>query len=53
VLLFVSVLALTSYTGYYFRDSLANAFGLIVLGFLLIGLSAFAMKLSRKYIRAE
>ena len=53
VLLFVSVIALTSYTGYYFRDSLANAFGLIVLGFLLIGLSAFAMKLNRKYIRAE
>jgi hypothetical protein len=53
VLLFVSVLALTSYTGFYFRDSLANAFGLIVLGFLLIGLSAFAMRLNRKYIRAE
>lgn len=53
VLLFVSVLTLTSYTGYYLRDSLANAFGLILLGLLLIGLSALAMKLNRKYIQAE
>jgi hypothetical protein len=52
-LLFVSVIALTSFTGYYFRDSLANAFGLIVLGLLLIGLSAFAMNLNRRYIRDE
>lgn len=49
-LLFVSVVALTSFTGYYFRDSLANAFGLILLGLLLIGLSAFAMNLNRRYI---
>ena len=49
-LLFVSVVALISFTGYYFRDSLANAFGLIVMGLLLIGLSGFAMSLSRKYI---
>jgi len=52
-LLFVSVIALTSFTGWYFRDSLANAFGLIVLGLLLIGLSAFAMSLNRRYIRAS
>lgn len=51
-LLFVSVLALTAFTGYYFQDFLLNAFGLIVMGFLLIGLSAFAMKLNRKYIQA-
>jgi len=50
-LLFVSVLALTGFTGYFFRESLVNAFGLIFLGFLLIGLSAFAMKLNRKYIQ--
>lgn len=50
-LLFVSVVALISFTAYYFRDSLANAFGLIVMGLLLIGLSGFAMSLNRKYIR--
>lgn len=50
-LLFTSVLALASFTGYFFRDSLANAFGLILMGFLLIGLSAFAMSLNRKYIQ--
>ena len=48
-LLFTSVLALMSFTGYFFRDSLANAFGLIVMGLLLIGLSAFSMALNRKY----
>lgn len=51
-LLFVAVIALTSFTGYFFRESLANAFGLILMGFLLIGLSALAMKLNRKYIQA-
>jgi len=49
-LLFTSVLALMGFTGYFFRDSLANAFGLIIMGLLLIGLSAFAMSLNRKYI---
>lgn len=52
-LLFSSVLALMGFTGYFFRDSLANAFGLIIMGFLLIGLSAFAMSLNRKYIRGK
>ena len=52
-LLFASVIALMSFTGYFFRDSLANAFGLIIMGFLLIGLSAFAMSLNRKYIQAK
>lgn len=52
-LLFSSVIAIMSFTGYFFRDSLANAFGLIVMGFLLIGLSAFAMSLNRKYIQAK
>ena len=52
-LLFSSVIALMAFTGYYFRDSLANAFGLIIMGFLLIGLSAFAMALNRKYIQAK
>jgi len=52
-LLFSSVLALMGFTGYFFRDSLANAFGLILMGFLLIGLSAFAMSLNRKYIQAR
>ena len=52
-LLFASVIALMAFTGYFFRDSLANAFGLIVMGFLLIGLSAFAMSLNRKYIQAK
>ena len=52
-LLFSSVIALMSFTGYFFRDSLANAFGLIIMGFLLIGLSAFAMSLNRKYIQAK
>jgi len=53
ILLFSSVLALMGFTGYYFRDSLANAFGLILMGFLLIGLSAFAMRLNKKYIRTD
>jgi hypothetical protein len=52
-LLFSSVISLMSFTGYYFRDSLANAFGLIIMGFLLIGPSAFAMSLSKKYIQAS
>jgi hypothetical protein len=52
-LLFSSVAALMGFTGYFFRDSLANAFGLIIMGFLLIGLSAFAMSLNRKYIQAK
>ena len=52
-LLFTSVIALMSFTGYFFRDSLANAFGLILMGFLLIGLSAFAMSLNRKFIQAR
>lgn len=52
-LLFTSVLALMGFTGYFFRDSLANAFGLILMGFLLIGLSAFAMSLNRKYIQGK
>jgi uncharacterized membrane protein len=50
-LLFVSVIALTGFTGYFFRDSLVSAFGLIIMGLLLIGLSAFAVNLSRRYIR--
>ncbi len=52
-LLFSGVAALMGFTGYFFRDSLANAFGLIVMGFLLIGLSAFAMSLNRKYIQGR
>jgi hypothetical protein len=52
-LLFSSVIALMGFTGYFFRDSLANAFGLIIMGFLLIGLSALAMTLNRKYIRSR
>jgi hypothetical protein len=52
-LLFASVIALMGFTGYFFRDSLANAFGLIIMGLLLIGLSAFAMSLNRKYIQAK
>lgn len=52
-LLFASVIALMGFTGYYFRESLANAFGLIILGFLLIGLSALAMSLNRKYIQGK
>lgn len=52
-LLFCSVAALMGFTGYFFRDSLANAFGLILMGFLLIGLSALAMSLNRKYIQAR
>jgi len=52
-LLFSSVIALMGFTGYFFRDSLANAFGLILMGFLLIALSAVAMSLNRKYIQAK
>lgn len=52
-LLFSSVIALMGFTGYFFRDSLANAFGLIIMGFLLIGLSALAMSLNRKYIQTK
>lgn len=53
VLLFTSVVAMMCFTGYFFRDSLANAFGLIFMGFLLIGLSAFAMSLNRKFIQVR
>ncbi len=53
ILLFTSVIAMMAFTGYFFRDSLANAFGLILMGFLLIGLSAFAMSLNRKFIQAK
>lgn len=53
VLLFSSVTAMMAFTGYFFRDSLANAFGLILMGFLLIGLSAFSMSLNRKFIQAR
>ena len=53
VLLFSSVVALMSFTGYFFRDSLANAFGLIIMGCLLIGLSVFAMNLNKKYIQTR
>ena len=42
-----------SFTGYFFRDSLANAFRLIIMGFLLIALSAVAMTLNRKYIQSK
>jgi hypothetical protein len=52
-LLFCSVIALMAFTGYFFRDSLANAFGLILMGFLLIVLSAVAMSLNRKYIQTK
>jgi len=52
-LLFSSVIAIMAFTGYFFRDSLANAFGLILMGFLLIGLSALAMSLNRKYIQTQ
>jgi hypothetical protein len=52
-LLFSSVVALMGFTGYFFQDSLANAFGLIVMGFVLIGLSALAMSLNRKYIQGR
>ena len=52
-LLFSSVIALMGFTGYFFRDSLANAFGLIIMGVLLIVLSAVAMSLNRKYIQAN
>jgi len=53
ILLFSGVIALMGFTGYFFRDSLANAFGLILMGFLLIGLSAFAMSLNKKYIQTK
>ena len=52
-LLFSSVISLMGFTGYFFRDNLVNAFGLIVMGLLLIGLSAFAMNLNRRYIQAK
>jgi len=52
-LLFSSVIALMGFTGFFFRESLANAFGLIIMGFVLIGLSAVAMSLNRKYIQAK
>ncbi len=51
ILLFVSVISIVAFTGHYFQGVLVDAFGLIVMGVLLIGLSAFAMQLSRKYIR--
>lgn len=53
VLLVVSVLALMSFTGYYFADSLASAFGLIVMGLLLVGLSALAVSLDKRYLRGK
>ncbi len=50
-LLFISVLAIMSFTGYYFQGVLFNAFGLMIMGALLIGLSMIAMRLNRKYIQ--
>ncbi|PID41872.1 MAG: hypothetical protein CSA52_01875 [Gammaproteobacteria bacterium] len=50
-LLFVSVLSMISFIGYYFQGVLSSAYGLILMGVLLIGLSALAMQLSRKYIQ--
>jgi hypothetical protein len=48
-LLLVSVIALTAFTAYYFADSLGSALGLIVIGLVLIGLSALALRLGQRF----
>lgn len=56
-LLFVSTLSILAYISYFtaqhFQDSLGWPLLLILLGLLLIGLSALAMKISRRYIRDQ
>lgn len=53
-LLLVATLAILSYVGYYTAQHFTNVVGwpiaLIVFGLLLIGLSAFAFRIDRKYI---
>ena len=56
-LLFTSTIALLSFIGYFtarhFIDSIGWPIALILLGFLMIGLSAAAFRISRKYIVEE
>jgi hypothetical protein len=56
-LLFTSTIALLSFIGYFtaqhFIDSIGWPIALILLGFLMIGLSAVAFRISRKYMGEE
>jgi hypothetical protein len=56
-LLFVSTLAILTYTGWFtsehFADSIGWPLALIVFGMLLIGLSAMAFRIDRDYVRAR
>ena len=56
-LLFVSTIAILAYTGYYtsehFADSIGWPLALIAFGIALIGLSALALKIDRRYIQRE
>ena len=56
-LLFVSTIAILSYVGYYTAEHFTDAVGwpiaLILFGLMLIGLSALAFRINRKYIAAE
>jgi hypothetical protein len=56
-LLFVGTLAILSYVGYFsakhFVQSIGWPIALVMFGLLLIGLSATAFKINRKYISSE
>jgi len=55
VLLIVSTLSILSYIGYFTKEHFVNSIGwpiaLIFMGFTLIGMSALAFRLNRKYIQ--
>ena len=57
LLLFVATVAILGYVGYYtaehFTDVVGWPIALIVFGLLLLGLSAAALRISRKYIAAK
>jgi len=54
-LLATGCVGLLAYVGYYTAENFANSIGwpiaLILLGFLMMGLGAFAVKIHRRYIR--
>ena len=56
-LLFVSTIAMLSYIGYFsaehFVDSIGWPIALVLFGLLLIGMSALAFRINKKYIAAE
>jgi len=56
-LLVVATLAILSYTGYFTTEHFAESIGwplaLVAFGLFMIGLSAFAVRIDRQYLRAK